>query len=274
MPWPYPSITADQALEALNCVVDAEHARYTPKMSIEALLSRGKPNDECEWATLAYAIQAEYGLDDVGSEMAMDAYAQAVTKNPAYALRDIIFYAFFGTVPLVEAPPIASEAPADVLITYASNTQLGRVSYKLRIRNADTNPQVSVSELHGPPPPSPLPALTPNDVRQLTAALTELVPIPRTFALQPCDDNYPDWTMRLSYRNGHTLDLETNHSNMLFFGGPWQTTIDGVDYIQASSNLSDAIRSLVEYLGLPIGWPSATVCSPQPFLADLFLEPQ
>src|SRR5690606_10324658 len=90
-----------------------------------------------------------------------------------------------------------------------------------------------------------------------------LVPINSQFPLTTCYDNYPDWTTTLTLKDGSTVELTTNESNMIYIGGPWQANIDGQNYIQFSIEFIKAIDTLIQEIGLPYGQPMAMTCGPR-----------
>ena len=75
-------------------------------------------------------------------------------------------------------------------------------------------------------------------------------------ALGALDGRYPDWYVLLTFEDGTQLALVTNESNFLFYGGPWQVTIDEQMYMQYSPDFLIAVLELVEALQLPEGFPS------------------
>ena len=76
----------------------------------------------------------------------------------------------------------------------------------------------------------------------------------------PCFDNDPDWTITLVLDDGESLVLANHHSNLVGLGGPWQTTIDGQRYLQASSAFPKALWAVLEAASLPLGEPIAYTC--------------
>ena len=60
--------------------------------------------------------------------------------------------------------------------------------------------------------------------------------------------------------DGSKLELTTNGSNLIGLGGPWQTTIGGVTYMQLSPDFVFAIANLVKVLDLAIGEPMGAMC--------------
>ena len=121
------------------------------------------------------------------------------------------------------------------------------------IVSASVKPESSAPNLN-------LEGLDPDKVQALGPALTDLLPIESQFDFVVCTDNYPDWSIVLTFKDGTQLYLTTNGSNFLFVGGPWQTKIEGQNYFQFSSGFAKTIIDLFEALGLPFGSPASMYC--------------
>jgi len=76
-----------------------------------------------------------------------------------------------------------------------------------------------------------------------------------------CYDNYPDWSVVLTYADGTEIELVTNGSNVFNAGGPWQVTIDAQNYMQYSTIFMIALAEVVEVMDLPWGQPAGMYCS-------------
>ena len=66
-----------------------------------------------------------------------------------------------------------------------------------------------------------------------------------------CSDDYPEWTVTLTFKDATTLKLVTNGSNIFYSGGPWQTEIDKQNYVQYSGAFLDALAAIGTTLQLP-----------------------
>ncbi len=75
-----------------------------------------------------------------------------------------------------------------------------------------------------------------------------------------CTDNYPEWTVQLTYQGGNSVLLTTNGSNVYTLGGPWWVRIGDQWYFQYSNTIVVALRDMIKALGLPVGQPAATYC--------------
>ena len=64
----------------------------------------------------------------------------------------------------------------------------------------------------------------------------------------------------MTFKDGSSINMVTNESNMLHSGGPWQTTIDGQDYMQREAQFLTAMLDIQEALELPYGWVKSYGC--------------
>jgi hypothetical protein len=130
------------------------------------------------------------------------------------------------------------------------------VKWSLAIQDAAGKPTVSVSGAKAKAAPADLDA----KIQALAGALVDFLPVPGPIEAIDCTDNYPEWKAELTFDDGTKLALDTNRSNLLGVGGPWQATIDGVHYLQLAPDFLRAVGEIVEPLGLPIGQPAAFTC--------------
>lgn len=256
--WPVLPLTEQEIASVNECDIEgiaSEH--YPDTIMTDDLQSVFAPQTGCEWAALALAYA--YRLDDAESlsEAARGAFSQAVSRNFGFAFATPIFYSYFGTTPLVEAPDFAQQEITDVDIEYNWAGLGDPVDYALEIHQANTTPTFSVN-----PDRLSTSLRTGIDKQLLQAlgpALTDLLPVESRFTLSPCFDNYPDWDVTLTFADGAEINLATD-SNFLYFGGPWFAEIDHQSYVQYSTAFAEALRELVLALGLPIGEPAGMAC--------------
>jgi hypothetical protein len=256
--WPLVIPSQAQVQSARECNFEALLAeRYPFSMSAEDLASAFAARTACDWAVLsvAYANRAGEGqLPPVEGQMAA---ARSVYLNPAYALTTPVLFPYFGLPNFVEAPPIAQQPLTEVQLLYYWSGMGSDTYYDVTISAADSEPLASGTFNEQPYRSSPPSAV----VQGLGAALTDLVPIERPLTLTICANNYPDWTVTLTYQNGAQLKMVTNLSNALGYGGPWQVAIDGQNYMQYSPAFLFALLDLLDALELPLGQPASVNCS-------------
>lgn len=298
--WPLAPLGDEQIMAVRECnVEELAESRYPVRLKIEELAGAYDLVSACDYAVLAAAYANRAQDRESLSETAMRAYAQAVERNLGFALIMPIFSRYFAAIPLVEAPPIAEQPISGIHIDYSWWGMGITVSYTVRIEQANTIPQVSVTYWYFGVDPLPEPSLladrritviqvedtyegwgAPEDpveynvdilsnlnldveestVQALSSALTDFLPIESQFTLQPCDDNAPDWNVVMVFENGANLELVTNGSNFIYAGGPWYTKIDNQNYIQLSASFLQALGGLIDAIGLPHGQTAAMAC--------------
>lgn len=258
--WPVLPLTRQQVAAVRACDIESlADERYPDGIATDDLRSVVVPESDCDWAALALAYTLWLDDDEPLSDAAEDAFLQTMSRNFGFAFATPIFYRYFGSTALVEAPPATQQEITDISIKYKWVGLGEPVAYALAIQQANTAPTLTVT-------PEISPALHADvDTQLLQAlapALTDLLPVESTFALSPCTDNYIDWDVTLTFADGSAIHLTTD-SNFLYFGGPWFTMIDDQTYVQFSTAFPRALYELVSALGLPIGEPAGMTCSGQ-----------
>ena len=269
--WPITPLTGAEIEEVSQCRLKKLAAERYPNdnlksVSIDELPDAYSPKSACDWAVLAMAYAERVLDDDALPEPAKEAFIEAISRNYGFAVTAPMFYPYFGEFSLVEVPPFAKQEITTVEIDY---TWIGlglsrgpeEFSYSVRIEQAHTQPIVSATVIPESSAPNlRLEGLDPDKVQALGPALTDLLPIESQFEFVVCTDNYPDWSILLTFKDGTQLDLTTSGSNFLYAGGPWQTKIDGQNYVQFSFGFVEAIIDLFQALDLPFGSPAGMVC--------------
>lgn len=260
--WSIAPLTAAQIEEVSNCALEElAAARYPDNILIAELPDAFSPVSACDWAVLAMAYAERSSEDDTLPEPAKEAFLEAISRNYGFAVTTPLFYPYFGEFSLVELPPFAKQEITTVTIDYAWVGEGDPVSYSVRIEQADIKPVVSATVTPESAAPNlSLEGLDPDKVQALGPALTDLLPIESQFEFVVCTDNYPDWSISLTFKDGTQLDLTNSESNFIFIGGPWQTKIDGQNYFQFSFAFAQAIFDLCKALDLPFGSPGGMYC--------------
>ena len=257
--WPVTPLTSDEVLAVMQCdLANLPQQRYPVSVTDQDLLVTYQPQTDCDWAILAVAYADRTGEDQPLSEAALHAFAQAVGRNPGFALEIPLVYYYFGAVAMVQPPAFAQQEITDVKIDYSWQGLGDAVAYTLEIHQADTQPVVTSAYSD---------ALTIDKpaVQALASALSDFLPVGSRFQLQPCYDNYPTWSVTLTFADKTVTKLTTD-SNFLYIGGPWFTEIDGQAYVQVSAAFAQAVGQLIDSLGLPLGQPAGMACMPRPVL--------
>ncbi|HEY3807537.1 MAG TPA: hypothetical protein VGL61_33275 [Kofleriaceae bacterium] len=259
--WPVAPFTKAQVAEVKACDVDKlAESRYAKSLGIDKLAGAFTPATTCDRAVLAAACASRLGDGDKSTPPAcIDAYRAAITANPAFVYAGNLINDYFGKVTQVAQPPIASHALASVHVDYAW-TGLGTgVSWTLDFDGLGGTPA-----MHATGAIKTLPTWSPElakDVGALGHSLVNFTPIAKPVHASACTDNDPDWTLRLVFDDGSKLELVTNQSNLIGIGGPWQTTVGGVTYMQLGPELAQAVHEIVNALKLPLGEPEGMMCS-------------
>ena len=117
--WPVSPPNKQQIASVRACDLESlAKERYPDAVKSDDLLASYAPKSGCDWAILALAYVMRLGEDEPLPESAKEAFTQAVSRNIAFALATPIFYWYFGTVPLVNAPAFAHREITDVRISY------------------------------------------------------------------------------------------------------------------------------------------------------------
>jgi hypothetical protein len=257
--WPVAPFTAAQVAEVKACDVDKlADSRYPKTIAIDALAGSFASKTTCDAAVLAAACAGRLEDDAPAPAPCLDAYRTAIKANAAFIYAGGLMGGYFGKVTQVAAPPIAAHALASVKLDYKWDGLGTGVAWTLNVDALATKPAMRVTGAT-----VKLPAWSPEigaDIAALGHALASFVPLAKPLKAINCYDNYPDWTITLVFDDGSKLELVTNGSNLLGLGGPWQTTIGGVTYMQASPDLVKAVHAIIKVLAMPLGEPEAMTC--------------
>lgn len=256
------SLSDEQIKQVRECDVEKlAKERYPEKDKADDLIYSFTPENSCDWASLAYAYAVRLKDGEKISDTAKNAFGKAIVDNIGFALSTPLFYRYYyDNFTMVEAPDIFKQDITKVQITYKWGGMGDITEYTVDIRQADSSPTVALKNLT----PTTLRAKTKvkrETVQALGSSLINLVPINSQFSLTTCYDNYPDWTTTITLKDGTTIELKTNGSNMIYIGGPWQLNIDGKNYVQFSLEFIKAIDTLIQEIGLPYGQPMAMTCT-------------
>ncbi len=260
--WPIAPLTAAEIEEVSNCALEELAAERYPDGTLNAELRDAfSPVSACDWAVLATAYAERISEDDPLSEPAKEAFLEAISRNYGFAVTVPLFYPYFGEFSLIELPPFAQQEVTRVKMDYAWIGEGDPVSYSVRIEQADTKPVVFATVMpESSAPDLSLKELDKGKVQALGLALTDLLPIESQFEYVVCTDNYSNWSILLTFKDGTQLNLTNSGSNFIFIGGPWQTKIDDQNYFQFSFAFAQAIFDLCKALGLPFGSPAGMYC--------------
>lgn len=232
----------------------------------KALPRNFTPETACDWAMLAvdFANRAQEGAEVLPA--ARDALIKAISMNAAFSQALPLLAGYFGKVTVVEAPAFLQQPITSIIVQHSFGGLGSKLEYNYTITEADTSTPVikgtfAIDDGKETPITSRIDGKL---VQALATALTDLMPIRARLLLQPCWDDYPDWKVSLTFKDGTTLDLETNRSNILFHGGPWQVVINDQRYMQFSPAFLEAALEITKALKLPLGETAAMGCGGVP----------
>lgn len=247
--------TEAQIDDAYDCILLVEQED-------DADLPDGEITPACGFANAALALAAERASDAPLSDEELALLVQMIEANPAMALRLSLIATYFGATPLVAAPEFSSQSITDIHLTYTFAGMGPSNNYDIRLSAGDGAFDVSgTAEIRGDDDQPTLAATVDSDtVQALATGLTDLLPIGQTFTAINCLDYYPDWSVELTFADGTTITMATHDSNVIGYGGPWQTNIDGQTYVQYSPAFMIAVADLFDALGLPFGVTAGMAC--------------
>ena len=276
--WPFPTPSSRQIARARECQSLYLQSELNPPYELQVTPASQPPVfDACTAANAAYVIliQAanEYPLRQDLPSAGIQEFRRSIEENPAYLFHEDLFYGYFGSVTLVEAPPVSTQPISEVTIHYTWSGLGGdALEYNVSVAHGDSTPRVEITTIRGPSVTDPTPNVRAESIQILASALTNLVPIPGGLTIVRCTDNYPDWTVQLRFADGSEVSAFTNGSNFLPFGGPWQVEISGRTYVQLSTGFAETLYELVTDIELPIGQPAAMACFPVPVFTQVYGE--
>lgn len=234
----------EQLIEAINC--------FNTAMDVV-------PDSACDYANQVYEL-AEANNGDLSVE-ALELARNVAEMNPLALLNLELLRYLYNSIPLVSSPDFAEQPVIGVDLHYTFSGLGDSLTYDFSIEDANGEPVISGDVQTSAEETIELPeSVDPEIVQGLGSALTDLLPIGQTFSEQPCWDFYPDWEVTLTFEDSTQVTMETNETNIVGIGGPWQTVIDEQPYVQYSAAFPIAIVNLLETMELPLGQTAAMGC--------------
>jgi hypothetical protein len=268
--WPVSPLSEEQIKEVRECNFQIlVRERYPEEVTIDRLEAKYRPKNSCDWAVLALAYAERSGENDP-SGYGINAFHQAISNNIGFAFATPIFYEYFDATSLVLSPQLSQQDIAEVDIQYKWGGLGDTVDYHVKITDANVSPNVEISSEIFSLNPAQKTDISKEVVQALSSSLDNLLPISSSsFDVNPCADNSADWKVQIDFQDGTSLKLSSS-SNLVYIGGPWQTKIDGQNYVQYSSTFSLAIDEIWQELELIYGQPDAMFCSPEDVFSEAF----
>ncbi|HEX2620936.1 MAG TPA: hypothetical protein VHL11_12335 [Phototrophicaceae bacterium] len=266
--FPLEPSTEDVLTEGYDCVlIDIFNEETEP--------AETPTTESCKLANQALEYVIERGEDTVISDEEQQVLIDLTTANPALLLRLPVIASYYDKLALVAPPDFTAEPIVEMHFIYKFSGLGNPVNYDITITTASSEPVVSGTagngvegympeSTHEPaatPEVLPLPeTIDPAVIQAFAPALRDLIPIGQQFSSVVCYDYYPDWTITLTFASGEEVTLVTNNSNVIGVGGPWQTEIDGQNYLQYSGAIANAALGVLDALGLSLGETAAMTC--------------
>lgn len=274
--WPIPPLNDQQIQEVLDCQNEtwSEDYQLDPEtIQIET------PATACEFGLKAISLISDFSnleLPPAGKRAAQ----QAILNNPGIIFANPYFLFAFQSVDIVNLPSAATSPLKEANIQYTWGGLGRETSFELLIRKEGTTIATGTVELGydynneevGPTSWEVNQEIDSATFQNFGASLTNLVPVRRQGQLFACFDNYPDWTIQFKYEDGAQLTLQSNESNFFIEGGPFQTQIEGQDYLLATYAFNINLLKIIEQLEIPLGEPAAMSCFPMPIAEFLLSE--
>lgn len=264
--WPVQMPSPDQINEVKNCDLDSlAAARYPASLMYWEIPFTYTPENACDLAVLALAYLQHEPNSRIISDNGKKAFIQTLLHNPAFAFHKKLIYPYYSSFELVKAPPFTQQPIQSVVLDYQwwGMGDPSNVAYHIEIRQANLMQEkvsAAIRQQQGETITQFTREISTTLVQSFSTALTDLLPVQSQAQFDVCTDNTPDWQVKITFADGAQITLNTLRSNLISFGGPWQTRIDGQDYIQFSDALSRAFYSLFYQLELIPGQPYATYC--------------
>jgi len=256
--WPLQALSKDQATQLKDCDIGAlSMSRYPENLAKVQLLDSFDPVTACDHAALSHAFAVRLEYDEVLSEEARLSFYKAISMNYGFIFADALFSTYFGEFSIVETPGFTQQEITDLTIQYEW-FGLGdpwQIAYGLIIQQVNTEPLIQTDPITLTLSSDPDPAL----IQALAPALTDLIPVRSKFTLEPCTDNYINWSVKMVLEDGTEITVETD-SNFLRFGGPWFVEVGDQVYMQYSLDFYFALADLITSLDLPYGQIHGMTC--------------
>jgi hypothetical protein len=274
--WPIPPLTEEQIQEVLDC----QNATWSGNVQINpAEIEIENPLTSCDFALKALSMVVDSDtlvLPDSGIYYAQ----QALLINPGIIFANPYFFFAFVEIEIAGSPIPAGQIVEEIKINYTWSGIGAPVNYSVAITNEGTPLAVGSVEIgHGIGEDESTQTswtfqkeLAPEFLAGIGSSLVNLIPVHRQGMMYACFDNYPNWVVEIIFDDGEQLDLSSNWSNFYMEGGPFQTRLEGQNYVMATHEFNIALNKIIDKLELPYGETMAMYCNPFPVAEGLFTD--
>ncbi|GAB5492853.1 MAG: hypothetical protein Phog2KO_30680 [Phototrophicaceae bacterium] len=224
--------------------------------------------DSCTLAQFAVMTSQTTNRDGDLPDEAYNAYHLAVEDNPAIAYQIDVYYAFANGARNLVSTPNFEQDLTSVIIDYSFVG--GQTNYTLVMLPDEDNENVFTvtgnvyHETFSQEEPEEYEVDTSINIDLMTAlpaSLVNLMPINNQYTDQPCWHIISDWNITLTFEDESNIVMQTNQSNLFSIGGPYQTTINGQDYLQIDNAFIISVIDILIDLELPTGEVMSYGCS-------------
>ncbi|HAY83660.1 MAG TPA: hypothetical protein DCY42_01695 [Chloroflexi bacterium] len=274
--WPIAPLSDAQIQDVLDCqnATWSGGTEIDPQtIGIEDLVTA------CDFGLKALSLIDDFDTLEL-SNLGLYYAQQALLLNPGILFANPYFFYAFNEVAIVESPLSMQPVVKEIKINYNWSGIGNPVNYSVTITNAET-PLATGNVEVGPglnEDESMITnwtfqqALSPELLEGLGSVMVNLIPVKRQGMMYACFDNYPNWEIEFAFDNGDLMSLLSNGSNFFLEGGPFQTRIEGQNYVMASYEFNLALNKIIQALALPYGQTLAMSCHPFPVAEGLFTD--
>lgn len=274
--WPIPPLSDEQIQEILDC----QKSTWSGNTQIDPNeIEIENPVTACDYGLKALSLVVDLDtleLPDSGIYYAQ----QALLINPGIIFANPYFFFAFQGIDIVASPIPIERAIQEITVNYKWSGIGALVNYSATITYGESPIAVGNVEIgHGIGEDentktnwSLQQELAPEFLEGIGSSMVNLIPVKRQGMMYGCFDNYPDWEIAITFDDGSQTNLFSNGSNFYMDGGPFQTRIEGQNYVMASYQFNLVLNKIIQELELPFGQTLAMYCHPYPVVEGLFTD--
>lgn len=282
--WPPPQLTEEQIAASQECLTSdlyGERYQNMDGQDPQSLFEAYEPQNGCDWVLYTLVAADYYSEEDFHAGDEWSILQNTIYNNPGLLFSSPwVFYGANYHLEIVAPPPFTEQPLKQVQINYQWSGMGAPVSFDLTIQIEDeawvTGTANYGSDFVSEDQEEVNTFLELDQevmfdiVEELGTSLENLIPVESQGEFFMCYDNYPDWEITLVYEDGTKLMLVTNGSNIYDMGAPFQTQIDGQNYILGSTTFYETLWLLVSDMGLSLGSPMAMACFDENYMDVVF----
>lgn len=276
--WPISPLTNDQIQEVLECQDRTWSWPNGPKFNLDTIKIEN-PQTACD-----FGLQALANIEDKDtlelSKTGIYSAQQALLRNPGIIFSNQYFFYALGSIDIVDKPTSIQSQLKRVIIQY----EWGGIGHPIKSEfsiHGREQPIVSGYIEFGPFYEDKTTItrkiyeeINVEDFQSLDDSLINLIPVNYQAPFFACYDNSPDWIITLEFLDNSKIKLRTNISDYYLEGGPFQTELEGQNYVLASYEFNRSLINILETLEVfDFGASAAMSCQASPVAIHLFTNP-